>query len=87
MRTLIERRMNKLEQAAHSDEDRLDLIIISGMSTGGSKSVRATFGDKVVDRRADEAEDEFIERATAATLAATDLRPCLLFLSSEEVSQ
>ncbi len=87
MSTLIERRLSKLEQAAHLDEDRLDLIIISDMSTGGSKSIRATFGDKFVGRRADEAEYDFIERATAAALAATEQRPCLLFLLSEEVSQ
>ena len=87
MSTLIERRLSKLEQAAHLDEDRLDLIIISGMSTGGSKAVRATLGDKVVDRYADEAEDAFIERATAAALAATGQRPCMMFLFSEEVPQ
>ena len=45
MSTTLERRTAKLEQAAHSDEDRLNLITVRGMSTSGSKTVRAAFGD------------------------------------------
>lgn len=87
MSTALERRTAKLEQAAHPGEDRLDLIIVRGMATSGSKTVRASFGDTAVDRRADEAEDDFIERATAEALAATRQRPCMVFLYSEEVLQ
>ena len=83
----LERRMNKLERAEIGGAELLEAIIVSGISTGGNKPVRASFGDRVVDRRADEAEDDFIERATVAALAATDQRPCLLFLYSEEESQ
>lgn len=83
----LERRMNKLERAEIGGAELLEAIIVSGISTGGNKPVRASFGDRVVNRRADEAEDDFIERATAEALAATGQRPCLVFLFSEKVPQ
>jgi len=83
----LERRMNKLERAEIGGAELLEAIIVSGMSTGSNKPVSASFGDQVVDRRADEAEDDFIERATAEALAATGQRPCLVFLFSEKVPQ
>jgi hypothetical protein len=45
------------------------------------------FGDQIVDRRADEDEDAFIERAKAEALARTDRRPCRLLLLPEQVLQ
>lgn len=87
MSTTLERRTAKLEQAAYLGEDRLEVIVVRGMPIVGCEVIRASFGDQVVDRRADEAEDDFIERATAEALAATGQRPCLVFLFSEEVPQ
>jgi hypothetical protein len=62
-------------------------IIIRRIIGNGDEVVRAIFGDKVVDRRADEDEDAFIERAKAEALARTDRRPCRLLLLPEQVLQ
>jgi hypothetical protein len=80
----LERRTAKLEQAAHPDANQVDIII---RRIVGNEAVRAIFGDKVVDRRADEAEDAFIERSKAEALARTDRRPCRLLLLPEQVLQ
>ncbi|MEF8718240.1 MAG: hypothetical protein V5B44_11095 [Candidatus Accumulibacter necessarius] len=80
----LERRTAKLEQAAHPDANQVDIII---RRIVGNEVVRAIFGDKVVDRRADEAEDAFIERSKAEALARTDRRPCRLLLLPEQVLQ
>jgi hypothetical protein len=80
----LERRTAKLEQAAHPDANQVDIII---RRIVGNEAVRAIFGDKVVDRRADEAEDAFIERSKAGALARTDRRPCRLLLLPQQVLQ
>ena len=55
MSTTLERRTAKLEQAAYLGEDRLEVIVVRGMPIVGCEVIRASFGDQVVDRRADEA--------------------------------
>jgi hypothetical protein len=82
----LERRTAKLEQAAHPDANQV-AIIIRRIIGNGDEVVRAIIGDKVVDRRADEAEDAFIERSKAEALARTDRRPCRLILLPEQVLQ
>jgi hypothetical protein len=83
----LERRTAKLEQAAHPDANQVAIIIRRIIGTVGDEVVRAIFGDKVVDRRVDEAEDAFIERSKAEALARTDRRPCRLLLLPEQVLQ
>jgi hypothetical protein len=80
----LERRTAKLEQAAHPDANQVDIII---RRIVGNEVVRAIFGDKVADRRVDEDECAFIERAEAEALARTDRRPCRLLLLPEPVLQ
>jgi hypothetical protein len=53
----------------------------------GDEVVRAVSGDQIVDRRADEDECAFIERAEAEALARTDRRPCRVLLLPEPVLQ
>jgi len=84
MSAALERRTAKLEQAAHPDADQVDIIV---RRIVGSEVVRAVIGDIVIDRRADEAEDAFIERSKAEALAGTDRRPCCMILLPEEVLQ
>lgn len=80
MSTALERRTAKLEQAAHPGANEIDIIIRRVIGTVGDEIVRAIFGDKVVHRRVDEAEDAFIERSKAEALARTDRRPCRIIL-------
>ncbi len=82
----LERRMAKLEQAAHPDANQIDIIIRRIIAPNGDEVVRAVSGDQIVDRRADEDEDAFIERSKVEALAGTDRRPCSLILLPEEVS-
>ncbi len=82
----LERRMAKLEQAAHPDANQIDIIIRRIIAPNGDEVVRAVSGDQIVDRRADEDEDAFIERSKVEALASTDRRPCSLILLPEEVS-
>lgn len=79
----LERRMAKLEQVAHPDANQIDIIIRRIIGTDGDEVVRAIFDDKVVDRRADEDENDFIERSKAEALASTDRRPCSMILLPE----
>jgi hypothetical protein len=82
----LERRTAKLEQA-RPDANQIAIIIRRIIGIDGNEVLRAVIGDKVVDRRADEAEDAFIERAKAEALAGTERRPCRMILLPEEVSQ
>lgn len=82
MSNVLERRLNKLE-ALRPDANQIDIIIHRIIDSPGNKFVRATFGDIVVDRRTDEAEDAFIERSKAEALAATTQRPCCMILLPE----
>ena len=86
MSTTLERRMAKLE-ASRPDANQIDIIIHRIIDTFGDEVVRAVIGDIVIDRRADEAEDAFIERSKAEALAGTDRRPCCMILLPEEVLQ
>ena len=61
-------------------ERRRDRLIIRRIV--GCQVVRALIGDDVVDRRSDEAEDDFAERAKVEALARTDCRPCRVLLLS-----
>jgi hypothetical protein len=79
----LERRMLKLE-ASRPNANQVDIII---RRIVGNEAVRAIFGDKVVDRRADEDEDYFIERSKAEALARTDRRPCHVILLPDQVLQ
>ena len=66
MSTTLERRTAKLEQAAHPDANRIDVIFRRIVSPhGNGKMVRAKLGDRVLNRGADETEDAFMERAKA----------------------
>jgi hypothetical protein len=67
------------------DANQIDIIIRRVI--GGNEVVRAVIGDTVVDRRADEAEDAFMERSKVEALAGTDRRPCRVILLPEEVLQ
>jgi hypothetical protein len=69
------------------DANQVAIIIRRIIGTVGDEVVRAISGDQVVDRRADEAEDAFIERAKAEALARTDRRPCRVLLLPEQVLQ
>jgi hypothetical protein len=78
--------MLKLE-ASRPNANQVAIIIRRIIGTVGDEVVRAVSGDQIVDRRVDEAEDAFIERATAEALARTDRRPCRLLLLPEQVLQ
>ncbi len=85
MTTALERRMAKLEKAATPDANRIDVIFRRIVSPrGNGEMVRAKLGDRVLNRRADEAEDDFVERAKVEALARTDRRPCCVILLPEE---
>ncbi len=86
MSNVLERRLNKLE-TFRPDANQIDIIIHRIIDSPGNEFVRATFGDIVVDRRTDEAEDAFIERSKAEALAATTQRPCRMILLPEEALQ
>jgi len=83
MSRTLERRAARLE-ANHSNADEIALII---RRIVGRPVFRAVIGDDVVDRRANEAEDDFVERAKVEALARTDRRPCRLLLLPEQVLQ
>ena len=79
----LERRTARLE-AHNSNADEIALIV---RRIVGRPAFRAVIGDDVVDRRADEAEDDFVERAKVEALARTDRRPCRLLLLPQKVLQ
>jgi len=83
----LARRTAKLERAAHPDANSIAIIIRRIIGTDGDEVVRAVSGDQIADRRADEAEDDFVERAKVEALARTDRRPCRLLLLPEQVLQ
>jgi hypothetical protein len=83
----LERRTAKLEQAAHPDANQVDIIIRRIVGTNDDEVARAVSGDQIVDRRADEGEDDFVERSKAEALARTDRRPCRVLLLPEPVLQ
>jgi len=83
----LERRMLKLEASRPDSNHQVDIIISRIIGTDGEEVVRAVSGDQIVDRRADEAEDDFVERAKVEALARTDRRPCHLLLLPEQVLQ
>ena len=79
----LERRTAKLE-ASRPDANQIAIII---RRIVGRPVFRAVIGDDVVDRRADEAEDDFVERAKVEALARTDRRPCRMLLLPKQVLQ
>ncbi|MEF8728076.1 MAG: hypothetical protein V5B34_07665 [Accumulibacter sp.] len=79
----LERRMAKLE-ASRPDANQIDIIIRRIVGTD-DEVVRAVIGDHVVDRRADEAEDDFVGRAKVDALAGTERRPWRMIFLPEEV--
>ncbi|NMQ05551.1 hypothetical protein E4Q08_09880 [Candidatus Accumulibacter phosphatis] len=80
--------MAKLENAATPDANRIDVIFRRIVSPRGNREVaRANLGDRVLNRRADEAEDDFVERAKVEALARTDRRPCCVILLPQQVMQ
>jgi hypothetical protein len=82
----LERRMLKLE-ASRPNANQVAIIIRRIIDPNGDEVVRAVSGDQIVDRRADEDECAFIERAEAEALARTDRRPCRVLLLPEPVLQ
>ncbi len=85
MMTALERRMAKLEEATSPDASRIDVIFRRIVSPRGNREMlRAKRGDRVLDRRADEAEGAFMARAKVAALAATAQRPCRVILLPDE---
>ena len=83
MSRTLERRTARLE-AHHSNADEIALII---RRIVGCQVVRALIGDDVVDRRSDEAEYDFVERAKGEAVARTDRRPCRVLLLPQQVLQ
>jgi len=83
MSSTLERRTSRLE-ANHSNADEIALII---RRIVGRQVFRAVIGDDVVDRRSDEAEDDFVERAKGEAVARTDRRPCRVLLLPQQVLQ
>ena len=82
----LERRTAKLE-ASRPDTNQVAIIIRRIIGSDGDEVVRAVSGDQIVDRRSDEAEDDFIERSKAEAIAATVQRPCRVLLLPEQVLQ
>ncbi len=82
----LERRTAKLE-ASRPDTNQVAIIIRRIIGTDRDEVVRAVSGDQIVDRRADEAEDDFVERAKVEALARTERRPCHVILLPEPVLQ
>lgn len=83
MSRTLERRTARLE-AHRSNANQIAMII---RRIVGRQIFRAVIGDDVVDRRADEAEDAFVERAKVEALARTDRHPCRVLLLPEQVPQ
>ena len=84
MSTALERRMTKLEAAAHPEANRVALIVRRIIRADSGEVVRAIIGDKVVDRQPDESEDDFIARSKVEALAGTHRRPSRVVLLSEQ---
>lgn len=85
--SILERRMAKLEQAVRLGANQIDIIIHRIIGTDDDEVVRAVSGDQIVDRRADEGEDDFMERAKVEALARTVRRPCRVLLLPEQALQ
>ena len=84
MSATLERRMIKLEAAARPKENGIQLIVRRIIRTDFGEVARAIIGDKVVDRQADESEDDFMARSRAEALASTHRRPSRVILLSEQ---
>jgi len=69
------------------DANQIDIIIRRIIGTDGDEVVRAVSGDQIVDRCADETEDDFVERAKVEALARTERLPCRVLLLPEQVLQ
>ncbi|MBN8452717.1 hypothetical protein [Accumulibacter sp.] len=83
MSRTLERRTARLE-ARRSNVNQIAIIVRRFV---GRQIFRAVIGDDVVDRRADDAEDDFVERAKVEALARTDRRPCRVRVLPEQVLQ
>lgn len=75
----LERRTAKLE-ASRPDANQIAIIVRRVIGTASDETVRAVIGDKVIDRRTDEAETAFMERSKVEALAGTVRRPCRMIL-------
>ncbi len=84
MSTALERRMTKLEAAAHPEANRINLILRRIIRADAGEVVRAIIGDKIVGRQTDEPEDDFIARSKIEALAGTSRRPARVILLSEQ---
>ena len=84
MSTALERRMTKLEAAAHPEANRVALIVRRIIRADSGEVVRAIIGDNVVDRQTDESEDDFMTRSKVEALAGTHRRPVRVILLSEQ---
>ena len=82
----LERRTAKLE-ASRPDANQIAIIVRRVIGTASDETVRAVIGDKVIDRRTDEAETAFMDWSKVEALAGTDRRPCHVILLPEEVLQ
>ena len=84
MSTALERRMTKLEAAAHPEANRVDLILRRIIRADSGEVVRAIIGERVVDRQTDEPEDDFMARSKVEALSGTRRRPSRVILLSEQ---
>lgn len=84
MSTALERRMTKLEAAAHPEANRISVILRRIIRTDSGEVVRAVIGDNVVDRQSDESEDDFMARSKIEALAGSCRRPARVILLSEQ---
>jgi hypothetical protein len=84
MSASLARRMTKLEAAAHPEANGVTLIFRRIVRADSGEVVRAIIGDKVVDRQADESEDDFMARSRVEALAGTHRRPSRVILLSEQ---
>ncbi len=80
----LARRMTKLEAAAHPEANRVKLILRRIIRADSGEIVRAIIGDKVVNRQADESEDDFVARSKVEALAGSHQRPSRVILLSEQ---
>ncbi|EXI78946.1 MAG: hypothetical protein AW10_02588 [Candidatus Accumulibacter appositus] len=83
MSTALERRMTKLEAAAHPEANRVAIIFRRIIRADSGEVVRAIIGEKVADRQTDEPEDDFMTRSKVEALAGTHRRPARVILLSE----
>ena len=84
MSASLARRMTKLEAAANPEANGVKLIFRRIVRADSGEVVRAIIGDKVVDRQADEYEDDFMARSRVEALASTHQRPSRVILLSEQ---